>query len=102
MRIDYPSSYTERIGAVSIHALQKIYELDSGEHPSRITSFPIHPSTTTIPAPATTLTPNSALPLYPQHLPTVIINIIIIISSSSRNTLQEPTVTMHYPKYFVN
>ena len=51
MRIDYPSSYTERIGAVSIHALQKIYELDSGEHPSRITSFPIHPSTTTIPAP---------------------------------------------------
>ena len=53
MRIDYPSNYTERIGAVSIHALQKIYELDSGEHPSRITSFPIHPSTTTIPAPAT-------------------------------------------------
>jgi mannosyl-3-phosphoglycerate synthase len=51
MRIDYPSSYTERIGAVSIHALQKIYELDSGEHPSRITSFPIYPSTTTIPTP---------------------------------------------------
>src|SRR4051812_34017304 len=60
MRIDYPSSYTERIGAVSIHALQKIYELDSGEHPSRITSFPIHPSTTTISAPTTTLTPNSS------------------------------------------
>src|SRR5919112_1654929 len=30
MRIDYPSSYTEKIGAVSIHALQKIYEIDSG------------------------------------------------------------------------
>ena len=60
MRIDYPSIYTERIGAVSIHALQKIYELDSGEHPARITSFPIHPSTTpTILAPSTTLTPNS-------------------------------------------
>jgi mannosyl-3-phosphoglycerate synthase len=58
MRIDYPSSYTERIGAVSIHALQKIYELDSGEHPSRITSFPIPPSTTTIPAPAPA--PNSS------------------------------------------
>lgn len=49
MRIDYPSSYTERIGAVSIHALQKIYELDSGEYPSRITSFPTTPSTTAIP-----------------------------------------------------
>jgi mannosyl-3-phosphoglycerate synthase len=61
MRIDYPSSYTERIGAVSIHALQKIYELDSGEHPSRITSFPVPtPSTTTIAAPTTTLTPNSS------------------------------------------
>ncbi len=47
MRIDYPSSYTERIGAVSIHALQKIYELDSGEHPARITSFPTVTSTTT-------------------------------------------------------
>ncbi len=33
MRLDYPSRYTERIGAVSIHALQKIYELDSGEKP---------------------------------------------------------------------
>lgn len=33
MRLDYPSRYTERIGAVSIHALQKIYELDSGETP---------------------------------------------------------------------
>ncbi len=94
MRIDYPSSYTERIGAVSIHALQKIYELDSGEHPSRITSFPIHPSTTTIP-------PLQTLLLYLcilQHLPTVIITYISI----SKNTLQEPTVTMHYPKYFVN
>jgi mannosyl-3-phosphoglycerate synthase len=30
MRIDYPSNYTEKIGAVSIHALQKIYEIDSG------------------------------------------------------------------------
>lgn len=33
MRLDYPSSYTEKIGAVSIHALQKIYELDSGMSP---------------------------------------------------------------------
>ena len=31
MRLDYPSRHTERIGAVSIHELQKIYELDSGE-----------------------------------------------------------------------
>jgi len=30
MRIDYPSNYTEKIGAVSIHTLQKIYEIDSG------------------------------------------------------------------------
>ena len=30
MRIDYPSNYTEKIGAVSIHAIQKIYEIDSG------------------------------------------------------------------------
>ena len=30
MRVDYPSNYTEKIGAVSIHALQKIYEIDSG------------------------------------------------------------------------
>ncbi|HEY6537187.1 MAG TPA: mannosyl-3-phosphoglycerate synthase [Candidatus Nitrosocosmicus sp.] len=34
MRIDYPPRYTERIGSVSIHALQKIYELDAGEIPS--------------------------------------------------------------------
>ena len=33
MRLDYPPSYTERIGAVSIHALQKIYEIDSGKMP---------------------------------------------------------------------
>jgi mannosyl-3-phosphoglycerate synthase len=33
MRLDYPSRHTERIGAVSIHELQKIYELDSGEMP---------------------------------------------------------------------
>jgi mannosyl-3-phosphoglycerate synthase len=38
MRLDYPSRYTERIGAVSIHALQKIYELDSGETP-RINAY---------------------------------------------------------------
>src|SRR6476660_547274 len=30
MRIDYPSNYTEKIGAVSIHAIQKIYKIDSG------------------------------------------------------------------------
>jgi mannosyl-3-phosphoglycerate synthase len=33
MRLDYPPSYTERIGAVSIHAIQKIYEIDSGKMP---------------------------------------------------------------------
>ncbi|MGN6614319.1 MAG: mannosyl-3-phosphoglycerate synthase [Candidatus Nitrosocosmicus sp.] len=33
MRLDYPSSYTEKIGAVTIHALQKIYEIDSGMSP---------------------------------------------------------------------
>ena len=33
MRLDYPPSYTERIGAVSIHALQKIYEIDAGKMP---------------------------------------------------------------------
>jgi mannosyl-3-phosphoglycerate synthase len=34
MRIDYPPRHTERIGSVSIHALQKIYEIDSGAIPS--------------------------------------------------------------------
>lgn len=33
MRLDYPSSYAEKIGAVTIHALQKIYEIDSGMSP---------------------------------------------------------------------
>ena len=33
MRLDYPPSYTERIGAVSIHAIQKIYEIDAGKMP---------------------------------------------------------------------
>src|ERR687889_14275 len=33
MRLDYPPIYTERIGAVSIHELQKIYEIDSGKMP---------------------------------------------------------------------
>ena len=36
MRIDYPSNYTEKIGAVSIHALQKIYEIDSGLAPQSL------------------------------------------------------------------
>ncbi len=39
MRLDYPSRHTERIGAVSIHALQKIYELDSGEQPGITTNY---------------------------------------------------------------
>ncbi len=30
MRLDFPPKYTETIGAVKIHSLQKIYELDSG------------------------------------------------------------------------
>ncbi|MBA3749930.1 MAG: mannosyl-3-phosphoglycerate synthase [Nitrosopumilus sp.] len=33
MRLDFPPKYTERIGAVSIHELQKIYEIDSGKLP---------------------------------------------------------------------
>jgi mannosyl-3-phosphoglycerate synthase len=33
MRLDYPPSYTEKIGAVSIHAIQKIYEIDAGKMP---------------------------------------------------------------------
>lgn len=33
MRLDYPPSYTEKIGTVSIHALQKVYEIDSGMSP---------------------------------------------------------------------
>ena len=44
MRLDYPPSYTERIGAVSIHALQKIYEIDSGKMPrfNGLSSAPVH------------------------------------------------------------
>ena len=34
MRLDFPPKHTEKIGAVSIHELQKIYELDSGKSPS--------------------------------------------------------------------
>ena len=30
MRLDFPPKYTETIGAVKIHSLQKIYEIDSG------------------------------------------------------------------------
>src|SRR2546422_397009 len=30
MKLDFPR-YTERLGAVSIHAVQRIYELDSGK-----------------------------------------------------------------------
>lgn len=30
MRLDFPPKYTETIGAVEIHSLQKIYEIDSG------------------------------------------------------------------------
>jgi mannosyl-3-phosphoglycerate synthase len=33
MKLDFPPRYTERIGAISIHAVQKIYELDSGKSP---------------------------------------------------------------------
>ncbi len=33
MRLDFPPKNTERIGAVSIHELQKIYEIDSGKLP---------------------------------------------------------------------
>jgi mannosyl-3-phosphoglycerate synthase len=34
MRLDFPPKHTEKIGAVSIHELQKIYEIDSGKTPS--------------------------------------------------------------------
>ena len=30
MRLDFPPKYTETIGSVKIHSLQKIYEIDSG------------------------------------------------------------------------
>ncbi len=30
MRLDFPPKHTETIGAVKIHSLQKIYEIDSG------------------------------------------------------------------------
>ena len=30
MRLDFPPKYTETIGAVNIHSLQKVYEIDSG------------------------------------------------------------------------
>lgn len=33
MKIDFPPRATERIGAISIHDIQKIYELDSGNSP---------------------------------------------------------------------
>lgn len=33
MKLDFPPRFTERIGAISIHAVQKIYELDSGKSP---------------------------------------------------------------------
>jgi len=32
MRLDFPPKYTETIGAVKIHSLQKIYEIDSGHN----------------------------------------------------------------------
>jgi len=30
MRLDFPPKYTETIGAVKIHSMQKVYEIDSG------------------------------------------------------------------------
>ena len=30
MRLDFPPKYTETIGSVKIHSLQKVYEIDSG------------------------------------------------------------------------
>lgn len=33
MRLDFPPKHTEKIGSVSIHELQKIYEIDSGKSP---------------------------------------------------------------------
>lgn len=32
MRLDYPPKYTEKIGAIKIHSLQKVYEMDSGQY----------------------------------------------------------------------
>ena len=37
MKLDFPR-YTERLGAVSIHAVQRIYELDSGKSKGFLTS----------------------------------------------------------------
>ncbi len=37
MKLDFPR-YTERVGAVSIHAVQRIYELDSGKSKGFLTS----------------------------------------------------------------
>ena len=34
MKLDFPPRFSERIGAISLHAVQKIYELDSGKSPS--------------------------------------------------------------------
>ena len=33
MKLDFPPRFSERIGAISLHAVQKIYELDSGKSP---------------------------------------------------------------------
>lgn len=33
MKLDFPPRSTERLGSISIHAVQKIYELDSGKSP---------------------------------------------------------------------
>ena len=44
MRLDFPPKYTETIGAVKIHSLQKIYEIDSG-HDFRTTSQELNSST---------------------------------------------------------
>ena len=37
MKLDFPR-YTERLGAVSIHGVQRIYELDSGKSKGFLTS----------------------------------------------------------------
>ena len=34
MKLDFPPRFSERIGAITLHAVQKIYELDSGNLPS--------------------------------------------------------------------